>query len=219
MKENFTDITVLIDQSGSMNERVSEVIGGFNSFLKTHKKASGDANISLILFDSVNPQEVVYSAKPVRQAPNLTADTFRPRGGTPLYDAFGLAITATGQRLAALPESERPSRVIFVVITDGFENMSREYSASMVKSVVKHQTEKYSWDFIFLGADMDAMAQGAQIGIVAGSTVPLTSNNFVRAFNLTAAKTAAYRSTNNKADLGYTVTERDSLMDKEGESR
>ena len=211
MNQELTDITVLLDRSGSMSSCATDVIGGFNSFLRDQRAGAGWARLTLIQFDSTNDQEIVYLAKPVAEAPNLTPETFKPRGSTPLYDAMGKAIVATGERLAAMPEAQRPSKVVFLVMTDGYENHSREYTHFMIRDMVKTQTEKYSWAFIFIGADIDAMAQGGMVGLNRGSTVQINSANTIDAFNLTSAKLRSYRVSADVSDLNYSQAERDTL--------
>lgn len=211
MKKNLTDITVLLDRSGSMNSCRSDVIGGLNEFIDKQKKVDGECLFTLIQFDSVNSQEVTYSAVNVHSIARFS--NFEPRGGTPLLDAMGASIINTGARLRAMPESERPGKVIFVVITDGYENASKEYKKSQIASLVKEQTDRYSWDFIFLGANMDAIAEGASVGFAFSNTANFSVHNIGATISATGMKAALYRSSNNKVDLAYTSAERKSFVD------
>ncbi len=163
MKDDLTDITIVLDRSGSMASVREDTIGGFNSFLEEQKAVSGSATLSLVQFD--DRYEVLYEGRRLQDAPLLTAQTFVPRGSTALLDAVGRTIQATGVRLAALPERERPRKVLFVVMTDGEENASREFSSGQIFDMITHQREKYQWEFVFVGANQDAIATGASYGI------------------------------------------------------
>jgi hypothetical protein len=174
VKTDFADITVVLDRSGSMSSVQDDTIGGFNSFIEAQRKVPGECNASLVQFD--DQYEVVYTAKPVKDAPALTRETFVPRGMTALLDAIGRTINATGKRLEAMPEADRPSKVIFVILTDGGENSSKEYTREQVFKMITHQKAAYQWDFVFLGANQDAISAGASIGIGSGSTMTYASN-------------------------------------------
>lgn len=160
----YTHITVVLDRTGSMEPIRKDIIGGFNSFLAEQRKVSS-TRITLIQFDSKNPQEVVYSNLPVSEAPELTEATYVPRASTPLYDAVGQAIVGLGENLSAIPGHSRPDKVIFAIVTDGQENSSREYTAERVRAMLEHQRDVYRWEFVFLSADLDSFAQAQAIGI------------------------------------------------------
>src|SRR6476620_7328202 len=130
MMKNETDVTVILDRSGSMEAIASDVIGGFNQFLAEQQRHPGDCRLTLVQFD--DRYEVLYLARPIADAARLTADTFEPRGSTALLDAIGRTIDATGARLAALPEAERPNRVLLAIVTDGQENASVHYTRDRV---------------------------------------------------------------------------------------
>ena len=131
------DITVVLDRSGSMEAVADDTIGGFNHFVKDQREEAGSACLTLVQFDT--EYEFVHRALPIAEVPRLTRQTFRPRGGTALLDALGRSINETGARLAAMPEAERPGRVVFVVLTDGEENSSREFHAAKVGQMIAHQ--------------------------------------------------------------------------------
>jgi hypothetical protein len=180
-KPNFVEIVVVLDRSGSMETVRTDTIGGFNAFIEEQKKNKvGDVKVSLFQFDNV--YETVYNGKPINEVPALTKDTFVPRGMTALLDAVGRAITDVGARLAQTPEEERPSLVIFVILTDGQENASKEFKIEKVKEMIKHQTESYSWQFVFLGADQDAF-QAAQMGIGSSNTFNYVSKDTVSTYS------------------------------------
>jgi uncharacterized protein YegL len=154
MKENLTEIIIDLDRSGSMEEVKSDTIGSYNQFVDTQKQLPGEAKLSLVQFD--DQYEIVYEGLNIQDVPKLTEKTFIPRGMTALTDSIGKTIKTVGERLANTPEEERPEKVIFVVLTDGHENNSKEYTTQQVAELIKHQQEKYSWEFVFLGADQNA---------------------------------------------------------------
>ena len=147
MKEGLTEIVSIVDRSGSMQSILDDAIGGFNTFLAAQQRQPGEAKLSLILFD--HEYQIVHQAVDIQQVEPLNQDTYVPRGSTALLDAVGKTIDAVGERLAATPESERPSQVIVSILTDGYENASQTYSKPKVAEMIKHQTEKYSWAFEF----------------------------------------------------------------------
>ena len=172
MPRNLTDITVLLDRSGSMSSIASDVVGGFTEFVESQRRGAGDAVLSLVQFDS-KAIDTLFTAKSVHEV-ELPIH-FEPRGSTPLLDALGQTIVSTGARLRAMRESDRPGRVIFVAITDGLENASHEYNLERVREMIQHQESVYKWDFVYLGANVDAFAESASMGFAshkAGSFQP-----------------------------------------------
>lgn len=163
--KDATEIVTVIDKSGSMGPLVNDTIEGFNYFLKDQQEIDKPANITLVLFDTLY---TMHDPTPVRQMPKLDAKSYTPSGCTALLDAVGRAINDLGARLLALQESERPANVIFVIITDGEENSSREFKLDQVASMIKRQQETYNWDFVFLGANIDAFSAGRSLGIAGG---------------------------------------------------
>lgn len=154
-----TLIAVLLDRSGSMESIKSDTEGGFNAFIEEQRNEPGEATVTLAQFDT--EYDVVYSNKPIAEVPPLQ---LQPRGMTALYDAVGRLITDVGAELAALDEAERPGHVIVVVMTDGHENASTEWPHDAVSAAIKRQENEYSWYFVFLGANMDAVAVGQKMG-------------------------------------------------------
>jgi hypothetical protein len=169
MKAGYTHISVVLDRSGSMSSIASDTIGGFNTFLKSQQEAPGEATFSLTQFDTQH--ELNYSFVPVKDVPALNGKTFVPRGGTALYDAIGLTIVGCGEKLAAMDEANRPEKVILVILTDGEENSSREYSYQMIQEMIKKQQDVFSWEFVFLGANIDAKRIGTNLGIKGGNSM------------------------------------------------
>lgn len=168
-KANFTSINVIIDESGSMGHLTNDTIGGFNQFLSEQKVFPGDAVLTLCTFNS--DYRLVHEFKPLTNIGDLDAKTYRPGGSTALLDAMGTTINAVGTKLSAMPEDERPSKVIFLVITDGEENCSHRFTREQIKSMVSHQQDVYSWEFVFMGANIDAIATGAGLGITLQNTL------------------------------------------------
>jgi hypothetical protein len=162
MKQGYTDITIVLDRSGSMADVAADTIGGFNTFLDEQKKNPGHTHLTLRQFD--DQHEIVYS-RPIAEVPPLDNGIFRPRGSTALLDAIGLAINETGQRLRALPEADRPEHVIVAIITDGLENASRTFTRASVFQMIAHQRDAYKWQFTFIGANQDAITEAGRIGI------------------------------------------------------
>lgn len=166
MKANYTHIAAVLDRSGSMRSIAAKTIEGFNGFVEEQKRVPGTATLSLSLFDG--KVEQVHDFLDLNAVPVLTDATFYPRGWTAQYDAMAQTITSTGERLAALPESERPSKVIVLVMTDGEENSSKEYAGERgrlaLKQMIEHQTNVYNWEFVFMGANIDAQRTAASLG-------------------------------------------------------
>lgn len=165
MKKGLTELVFIIDKSGSMHELKMDTIGGYNSMLEKQKKEEGDAFVTTILFDT--EYTVFQDHVKLDEAKTMTDDDYYTGGMTALMDAVGSTIDNIGKRLADTAEEERPETVIFVIITDGYENASKEYSKDAVRSKIEHQQSKYSWQFIYLGADIDAAAEASKIGISA----------------------------------------------------
>jgi uncharacterized protein YegL len=168
-KENFTSINVIIDASGSMSGLSHDTIGNFNSFLKEQKEFPGEAVFTLCTFNT--DYRLPHDFVKIASVPSLDAKTYIPQGGTALLDAMGSTIDSVGRKLAALPEAERPSKVIFLIITDGHENSSKRYSPDQIKSMVEHQKDTYNWEFVFMGANIDAIAAGVDLGISMHNTM------------------------------------------------
>jgi uncharacterized protein YegL len=169
MKEGLSEIICVIDSSGSMKLIKNDAIGGFNSFLNEQKKLPGEATLTLIQFNT--DYEVIHENKPLSDVSPINDKDYIPRGSTALLDAIGKAVDSTGRRLANTPEENRPEKVIVAILTDGKENASTSYDLSKIKDMIRHQKEKYSWEFIFLGANQDAFAEAAKIGIDSKDTL------------------------------------------------
>lgn len=174
MNRPDTLIVVILDRSGSMDSIHKDMIGGFNRFIANQReddvKNGYNTYCSLYRFNTVyEPVFVEYSI--MNSDVKLDESNFVPSGGTALYDSMCQCIDETGRRLAALPEYDRPKRVVFVCITDGYENASRKHSREDVSKRINHQENVYSWQFVYLGANQDAFAVGRSIGVKTVSTM------------------------------------------------
>jgi hypothetical protein len=167
-----TDITFVLDRSGSMVSVENEAISGVNRILEDQRALGLDVRVTLNLFN--DEFKTIYSGRPISDAPNLTLADFSPFGFTALHDAIGKSIFETGKRLADTPEVDRPGKVIFVIVTDGAENSSMKYKGPQLAEMIKHQKEKYLWDFIFLGANQDASLVGSSLNI--GTTLSTSAS-------------------------------------------
>lgn len=207
--KNKTDITIVLDRSGSMDSVKSDTIGGFNSFLSSQQQNATEAALSLVQFD--DQYETLYIDKDIQEADKLSDATFEPRGSTALFDAVGRTINAVGQRLAALIETERPDKVLMVIMTDGFENASKEFSAEKVSEMIRHQRDNYSWEFMFIGANQDAVLSAKQIGIATAASITYAANaeGTNLAFAQMASKINAYRSSSAPAALEFNDEDRE----------
>jgi uncharacterized protein YegL len=157
------DVTVILDRSGSMDAIASDVVGGFNSFLAEQRRQPGECRLTLVQFD--DQYEVLYAGVPLPDVRRLTARTYQPRGSTALLDAVGRTIDAAGRRFSELPEPTRPDRVLMVIVTDGLENASTDYTREQIFKMISTQQDVYHWSFLFLAANQDAIAEGARLGI------------------------------------------------------
>ena len=162
MNKDVTEIIFLLDRSGSMAGLESDTIGGFNAFIEKESQMDGKTIVSAMLFD--DKYEVLWNGIEANKV-KLTDKHYYVRGCTALLDATGKSILEVGQRLSRLEESKRPDKVIFVITTDGLENASTEFTYEKVKRLIKHQQEKYNWQFIFLGANIDAAKEAESLGI------------------------------------------------------
>ncbi|MGH2542345.1 MAG: vWA domain-containing protein [Ardenticatenaceae bacterium] len=189
---NLTEISIVMDKSGSMEPRRQDAIRGFNSFIEEQRHLAGDARVTLTLFDTT--YRTLYAGKRVSKVPSLDTTTYQPGGMTALLDAVGRTIDQVGERLARMPERERPGKVIVAILTDGLENSSQEYSYDQVAARIRHQTDIYDWDFIFLGAGPQAWDQGAQLNITANFSLGAVGASQPRQqYNTLAAYTRARR--------------------------
>jgi uncharacterized protein YegL len=194
MKQDHTFIAVVLDRSGSMSSVRADTIGGFNTFLRDQKAHPGEATLTLAQFD--DQYEIVHDAKPLRDVPDLTDKTYVPRGSTALHDAIGRTIDSVGARLASMPESDRPARVIVLILTDGHENASKEYVGGRAAQMIAHQREKYAWEFVFMGANQDAALAAKSLNIAAqnAANYAATASGTRDAYGIMSNSLRSYRS-------------------------
>lgn len=188
MRSDLTDITLVVDRSGSMQEIRDDAQGGVNAFLEQQAKEPGEAYLTLVQFDT--EYEFLEKGTSISRVPKYE---LVPRGSTALLDAIGRAINETGARIAAMDESDRPGLVVFVVMTDGHENASREFSKARIKQMIQHQQQAYNWQFTFLGADQDAFAEASNIGIHPTGSASFSKQKIMNAYSATAAKVTRMR--------------------------
>ena len=169
MRKDLTELVFIIDRSGSMSGLESDTIGGFNSMIRKQKQAEGEALISTVLFDNVS--EVLHDRVSVKEIQPMTEHDYTVRGTTALLDAIGGAIHHIGNVHKYARQEEVPEYTMFVITTDGMENASRYYSSDKVKKMIERQKVKYGWEFLFLGANIDAVETASHFGIGADRAV------------------------------------------------
>jgi len=205
MKKDLTEIAIILDESGSMSSCKSDMIGGFNEFIETQKKVKGDINVTFVKFSDY--YKMINDATPINHVAKLTNENYTPSNSTALLDAVGKTINSIGDRLSKTNESERPEKVMIVIMTDGEENSSKEFTSKMITDMVTHQREKYKWEFIFIGADIAAWGQ--EIGVT--SNVSISKHDMTRSMKGLSLYAANYRvgNTMNVSDFNLTDAELD----------
>ena len=181
MKKQLTEIVFILDRSGSMCGLEADTIGGFNSLIAKQKKEEGEALISTILFDDCT--EVLHDRVPLDRIKPMSEDDYYVRGCTALMDALGKAIKHISTIHKYAREEDRPSKTIFIITTDGKENASRQYSSERVKKMVEERKSKYGWEFLFLGANIDAVETAGHFGISKDRAVNYHSDSEGTALN------------------------------------
>lgn len=206
-RSDLTHLYFLLDRSGSMQSIKTDTEGGFAAFVEEQRRAVGECRVTLAQFD--DQYEIVFADTPVA---NIDRINLQPRGSTALLDAMGRLITEAGAALAALPEDQRPGSVVVAIMTDGLENASREWTHPAVKALVEQQTTAYQWQFLYMGADQDAIDVGTGLGVGAAHTVSYTRGNVDKVMAASSAKVSDLRrdrSVDASATMrGYTAVER-----------
>lgn len=203
---NKTEIVVIVDRSGSMTSCRADAEGGLNTFIEQQRNQPGECLLTLVQFD--HDYEFVHSGKPIAEVGKFTLN---PRGSTALLDAVGRAITETGERLAKMPEDDRPGLVVFVILTDGQENASREFRRDQIKQMIEHQTTNYNWQFTYLGANQDAFGEAGSLGISGAAAMNYVPSKSSKAFQAASSNVTRMRSSASVGDVvaaSYTNEER-----------
>jgi uncharacterized protein YegL len=208
MKKNKSEIVIVLDRSGSMSTIKNDIELGFKAFLEKQKLIEGEAYVTLYQFD--NSHEKVFELKDIK---DVTGVNIEPRGGTALIDSVCKAINEVGERLSNTPEDDRPESVIVIVLTDGEENQSREFTLEQMKEKVSHQQDVYKWNFVFLGTNIDAISVAQGYGMSLGSTLGFTKVGISSTFDSLADATTEYR-----ACRAYSFTEEDRTKASKGAS-
>jgi hypothetical protein len=205
---NLTHLYFLLDRSGSMQSIRDDTIGGFNAFIADQRQHPGDCRVTLAQFD--DRYEVVYTDRPIADVPALD---LHPRGTTALLDAIGRLVTDAGASLASLPEDKRPGTVIVGIMTDGYENASREWTHPAIKALIQQQTKTYSWEYLYMGADQDAIEVGTSLGVQPNRAMTYSRDASGPAMAATSAMVGRLRTARAAgapaADIGYTAEERE----------
>lgn len=168
MKHDRTEIIFIMDNSGSMRHLTDDTIGGFNGFLEEQKNVGGEAFLTTVLFNSTHRK--LHDHIDIREVPELTKKQYSVGGMTAMLDAIGDTIQEVQERIDNTPEDERPAHIICAITTDGQENASNHHSKSEVQKMIEHQTKGHGWQFVFLGANMDAVSEASSLGITHSAT-------------------------------------------------
>lgn len=202
-KENFTSINVIVDASSSMAPLTTDTIGSFNTFLKDQKAFPGEALFTLCTFNT--DYRLVHDFVKIASVKDLDDTTYVANGWTALLDAMGTTIDSVGRKLASMPEDERPSKVIFLIITDGEENRSHRYTREQIKSMVSHQRDVYNWEFVFMGANIDAITTGTSLGISASNSLnyAATSAGTHQLYRSVSENMSSYRASNSSRNSDF----------------
>jgi len=205
MKVGYTEIIFVIDRSGSMDAIASDIVGGLNALIKEQREKLVNAicKVSAYKFDDV--YETIFENQDLATLRVMTLEDFQPRGMTALYDAVGTTIDNVGVRLHNTPEEERPERVLVVVITDGLNNASVKFTAEQVKEKIQHQTQVYSWDFAYIGANQDSWTVGGNLGYSQGTTLDYVADSagVEGMFDKLSKSTLSYRAVQKKACFAF----------------
>ena len=209
MRQELTDITLVVDRSGSMEAIRSDAEGGVNAFISDQAKEEGDCVLTLVQFDT--EYDFVINGQPIGKVEKYS---LVPRGATALLDAVGRAINETAERIEKLPEGERPGLVVFVVMTDGLENSSCEFTKQQIKQMIEQKQNNEKWEFTFLGANQDAFAEASAMGMARGAAANYRHDKVGAAWQGTMAKVARMRGQARRGEQVencFTEEERDNM--------
>jgi uncharacterized protein YegL len=200
MRDDLTEIVVILDRSGSMDSLAGDTIGGFNKFIEDQKKVSGEAHLTTVLFD--DHYDFLHDRVNIQNVKPITEKEYFARGMTALLDAVGKTVNSIGEKLSQMNEADRPSKVIVLIITDGAENSSKEFSHQQVKAMVEKQRNVYNWEFLFFGANIDSFLAADSIGISKTRSANFSASGLGVDSTLDAMSlaTSGYRGTGKVAD-------------------
>jgi len=174
-KKDSCEIIAVVDRSGSMAAVVDDSIGGFNTFLKAQQDLPGTCKMTRVIFD--DRYDVIDNGVDIKSVKPFDHNSFMPRGMTALYDAIGKAVQTSVERIKKIPRDDKPEKVLVVILTDGAENASKEYTKSKIHDLIKTQTDKYKWEFIYLSADVNGFDEGIQLGFAAANTMQYSNDS------------------------------------------
>jgi len=192
MKKGLAEIIFILDESGSMSSVKGDTIGGFNEFIETQKRIPGEVKFTFVKFSDY--YNIVNEGTPIEKVEHLNESTYAPSFSTALLDAVGKSINSVTSRLDETQEDERPEKVLFAILTDGYENASTIYTQAAINEMIKNQRTKEGWEFLFLGADIDAWSGGSSIGI--NMNINISKNDLKRSMKGMSYYTANYRTGN-----------------------
>lgn len=212
MKKGLTELVFILDKSGSMGGLESDTIGGYNSMLEKQRVVEGECHITTVLFD--NNYELLHDRIDIKAVSPITEKEYAVGGSTALLDALGRTIHKIGNAQKHTADDYRAEKVMFIIITDGEENSSRKYSADKVKAQIERQKEKYGWEFIFLGANIDAVQTAGRFGIGADRAVDYLADSEGTSLNFTVmnAAVAEFRECANISDEHFNEIRKDVKM-------
>lgn len=213
MNQNLIELVLIVDASSSMNSLLPSTVSSFKEYCLKQLEVPGEINITLCTFSDT--PTIHFSGRDLRQDSDILLNEgnlltwFRPFGCTALRDAIGLTCLTVGERLANTKESERPSKVMVVIITDGYENASKKYTQAEIRQIIDLQHNVYKWEFVFVGANQDAVLQAQQYNITHGLTFNATTKGIMGTFSALADSTNRYRS-----NEPYTISSAERLRAK-----
>lgn len=212
MNTEYTYIYMVLDESGSMSTRRADVIGSVNSFIKKHKEIPGKADITIRTFNDEHNR--VVNNKDLYSISDLHENNYYPMGSTALYDAIGLGIDSLGGILKEKKSADRPSKVIFIIQTDGEENSSVVYKLQDIKEKIQHQTSKYNWEFVFVGVTSESVLNAQDMGIPKANTMAYVNNakGMQQTFDSLASNSVCYRSSGTFS-MAFTQKDREAQTD------
>ena len=206
MKKDYIHFSIILDRSGSMCSIQDATIKGFDAFMEEQRAQKGTASASLTKFD--DRIELDYAFKDIQEVPKLD---LQPRGSTALLDAIGVTLKNLNEKIKAMPDDEKPEQIVVVIITDGEENSSREYTYEKIAKKISKRTDKDNWKFVYLGANQDAIATGAKLNISAANSMTFAANatGTANTYASFSRNVSAYRSVKNDASMAFDLADRD----------